>query len=236
MRWDPFNVHAGIYPITEIAADRKSIHVEMEKKYQRFCSRRMTVFFWIPEGVKNVQLTAIKETENGFHMMFADALSEDITIGGYVTPGWMVLDEAVFRSVTIEGNCGTGLLFQNMNLIVEDCIFRNNTYDDIALGPVISQEGCFVLNAFIHNNSFYSSTWMNKGGTHDGAISIINGFEPLATAPYNRNISVDHNRFHNYKTAICLRNAESVILSENRMENVNEEVLIESPKKHIEEN
>ena len=93
-----------------------------------------------------------------------------------------------------------------------------------------------MLNAFIHNNSFDSSTWMNKGGTHDGAISIINGFEPLATAPYNRNISIDHNRFHNYKTAICLRNAESVILSENRMENVNEEVLIESPKKHIGEN
>ena len=236
VRWDPFNVHAGIYPITEMAADRKSIHVEMEKKYQRFCGRQMTVFFWTPEGAKNVPAADIEETAAGFRMVFADALPEDITADSYVTPGWMVLEEAVFRDVTIEGNCGTGLLFQNMNLTVEDCVFRNNTYDDIALGPIVPQEGCFVQNAVIRGCSFEASAWMNKFGTHEGAISCINAFEPLASAPYNRNISITHNRFRNYKTAICVRNSEKIVLSGNRMENVHTEVLLESPKKHDVEN
>lgn len=236
VRWDPFNVHAGIYPITEMEADRKSIHVEMEKKYQRFCGEQRTVFFWTPDGAKNVPMTEIEETETGFWMRFANALPEEVAVGGYVTPGWMVLEEAVFRDVTIEGNCGTGLLFQNMNLMVEDCVFRNNTYDDIALGPIVSKEGCFVQNAVIRNSFFEASTWMNKCGTHEGAISMINAFEPLAAAPYNRNISITQNRFRNYKTAICVRNAEKIALSENRMENVQTEVLIESPKKHEVEN
>ena len=169
-------------------------------------------------------------------MRFANALPEEVAVGGYVTPGWMVLEEAVFRDVTIEGNCGTGLLFQNMNLMVEDCVFRNNTYDDIALGPIVSKEGCFVQNAVIRNSFFEASTWMNKCGTHEGAISMINAFEPLAAAPYNRNISITQNRFRNYKTAICVRNAEKIALSENRMENVQTEVLIEGPKKHEVEN
>ncbi len=42
-----------------------------------------------------------------------------------------------------------------------DCNFNNNSYANIALGPIDTGEGGFVRNAVISGNKFINSTWDN---------------------------------------------------------------------------
>lgn len=226
VRWDPFNIHAGLFPITAISPDRMTVSVHMGKEFQKFCSGCPKIVFWKPGGPMDVPMAGIRETDDGFCMAFSTPLPEKITVGSYVTPGWMILDQCVFRNVTVEGNCGTGLLYQNENLTVEHCLFRNNTYDNIALGPIDSIEGCFARNVQIRDSRFVSSTWINKFGIHDGTISIMNGFAPLENAPYNTDIVIENNVVENCAVGVSIRNASNVRISCNEMRNVATEVLI----------
>lgn len=226
VRWDPFNVHAGLFPITDIQKERTEISIRMQKNFQKFCAGKQKIVFWLSDGPMDVPMAGIRETEDGFAVTFSEPLPEKVAVGGYVTPGWMIVDQCVFRNVTVEGNCGTGLLYQNENLIVEHCFFRNNTYDDIALGPIDPKEGCFVRNIQIRDSYFASSAWINKFGIHDGAISIMNGFSPLASEPYNTNIVIENNVIENCAVGISIRNASNVRISGNQMRNVATEILV----------
>ena len=226
VRWDPFNIHSGLFPISDIRADRMEISVRMGKNFQKFCRNGEKIVFWLPGGPMDILMAGIHENDDGFSISFERPLPEQIRVGTYVTPGWMIVDRCVFRNVTVEGNCGTALLYQNENLYVEQCHFRNNTYDDIALGPIDSKEGCFARNVEIRNNVFESSTWVNKFGIHGGAISIANGFEPLETAAYNTNITIENNVIENCKIGISIRNATNVCIARNKMRNVETEILL----------
>lgn len=229
VRWDPFNIHAGLFPIVGIHEGRTGISVRMPKNFQKFCSSGQKIVFWRPNGPMDVSMMGICETEDGFAMTFSEKLPEEIAVGDYVTPGWMIVDQCIFRNVTVEGNCGTGLLYQNENLIVEHCLFRNNTYDNIALGPIDPKEGCFARNVQIRDSRFSASGWINKFGIHDGAISIMNGFEPLAGVPYNTGIVIENNIFEDCNVGISLRNASNVRMSGNRMCRVVTDVLVADP-------
>lgn len=226
VRWDPFNVHAGLFPITDIQKERTEISIRMQKNFQKFCTGKQKIVFWLPDGPMDVPMAGIRENGDGFAVTFSEPLPEKVAVGGYVTPGWMIVDQCVFRNVTVEGNCGTGLLYQNENLIVEHCFFRNNTYDDIALGPIDPKEGCFARNIQIRDSHFASSAWINKFGIHDGAISIMNGFSPLASEPYNTNIVIENNVIENCAVGISIRNASNVRISGNQMRNVATEILV----------
>lgn len=226
VRWDPFNIHAGILPITAISSDRTTVSIRMDKKFQTFYRSGQRIVFWLPGGPLDIPTVGIQENTEGFCMAFSAPLPEEITVGSYVTPRWMILDECVFRNVIVEGNCGTGLLYQNENLTVEHCLFRNNTYDNIALGPIDSIEGSFARNVQIRNSRFISSTWINKFGIHDGTISIMNGFAPLECVHYNSDIVIENNVMENCAVGVSIRNASNVRISCNEMRNVGTEVLI----------
>ena len=229
VRWDPFNLRSGFLKVEDISEDRKQITVE----YKEFSRPNpalpgQKLVFW--EGKKSTDGMILgceeKEQEKQLILTLQDPVPEELKAGSYVTPGGWLLDQAVFRNVTIEGNCGTGILFQNHNLLVENCKFRNNTYDDICLGPIDAQEGVFVRNAVIRNNEFDNSTWVNKtawpgvGALHDGAISVQSAFIPLMDRSYNENIVIENNVFKNEAIAICLRNSQNVIIGNNTYENV----------------
>lgn len=236
VRWDPFNVHAAFYPIEKISSDRRTVEVAMPDNFQKFCKLGDKVTFWLPSGEKDAVLSSIDKTEGGYAMSFSEPIDSEVTVGKYITPAWMTLDEAIFRNVTIEGNCGTGLLYQDTNLLVENCTFRNNTYDDIALGPIDPNEGCFARNIIIRNSLFESSTWVNKFHTHDGAIAIVNGFLPMRHEPYNTKITITGNTIRNHKVGISARSARGVTITDNRMENVETEVLIGGAQDNVKEN
>lgn len=236
VRWDPFNVHAAFYPIEKIASDRKSVRVAMTDKFQKFCKIGDKVTFWLPSGAHDTTLSAISPAQGGFTMSFNESLPTEVETGTYITPGWLTLDECVFRNVTIEGNCGTGLLYQDTNLLVENCTFRNNTYDDIALGPIDPNEGCFARNITVRDCLFESSTWVNKFHTHDGAIAVVNGYLPMRHEPYNENIVITDNTIRNHKVGISVRNARGVTITDNRMENVQTEVLVGGAQDNVKEN
>ncbi|HJA94703.1 MAG TPA: right-handed parallel beta-helix repeat-containing protein [Candidatus Eisenbergiella merdipullorum] len=226
VRWDPFNIHSGFCKITSVSEDRAQVCAEMKKDYLRFRCKGDKVIFWTKEGPVERRTACIEEKEAELCMTLTEKLPSIIMEGMYLTPGWWNLDEAVFRHTTIEGNCGTGILYQNENLLVEDCIFRNNTYDDIGLGPIDPWEGCFARNIVIRNNVFEGSAWMNKYRVHDGAISIFNGYEPMRDCPYNCDIVIENNVIRDQATGISIRNAEQVRLAGNRMERVKTEVLV----------
>lgn len=237
VRWDPFNVHAAFYPIKKISADRRRIDVAMPDNFQKFCKLGDLVTFWLPSGEKDAVLSSIEKISGGYTMGFSEPIDSEATVGRYITPGWLTLDKAVFRNVTIEGNCGTGLLYQDTNLLVENCTFRNNTYDDdIALGPIDPNEGCFARNIVIRDSLFESSTWINKFHTHDGAIAIVNGFLPMRHEPYNTSITITGNTIRNHKVGISVRNARGVTIAKNHMENVETEVLIGGAQDNVKEN
>ena len=147
-----------------------------------------------------------------------------------MTPSWVIFDEVLMRNTTVEDNCGTGLLFQNQNLIVEHCSFNNNSYDAIALGPISGREGSFARNVVIRDTDFVTNTWINKAAIHDGSISICNGFGPLLDKPYNQNISVIGNRFRDCDVAISIRNAQNIQISDNEMKGIGKEIAIGCPK------
>lgn len=236
VRWDPFNVHAAFYPITKLSDDRTSIEVAMTDKFQKFCKIGSKVTFWLPKGAYDANLAEIEKINGGFAMKFDQPLDDEVAVGQYITPDWLTLDEAVFQNVTIEGNCGTGLLYQDTNLVVDNCTFRNNTYDDIALGPIDPNEGCFARNIVIRNSLFESSTWINKFHTHDGAIAVVNGFLPMRHEQYNSSITITGNTIRNHKVGISVRNARGVTIAANKMENVEIEVLVGGSQDNVKEN
>ena len=230
VRWDPFNIWSGMYPITNISKDRKQITFEMLHKYQTFCKTGQTICFWTDDGAIDIPFNNIELVEGGFVLSFEQPIDNQIQIGAYLTPSWVIFDEVLMRNTTVEDNCGTGLLFQNQNLIVEHCSFNNNSYDAIALGPISGREGSFARNVVIRDTDFVTNTWINKAAIHDGSISICNGFGPLLDKPYNQNISVIGNRFRDCDVAISIRNAQNIQISDNEMKGVGKEIAIGCPK------
>lgn len=232
VRWDPFNIWSGMYQITKISQDRKHLVFEMPSKYQTFCHMGNYVCFWTENGALDIAFETVESTQDGFAVTFAEPLDMQICENSYLTPGWAMFDRVRMSNTTIEDNCGTGLLFQNQNLTVEHCTFRNNTYDAIALGPISGREGGFARNISIRESSFESNTWVIKDKIHNGAISICNAYEPLQDKPYNENIEIIGNRFKDCDIGVCVRCAQEVHISENQMQAVKDEIVVKAPCEH----
>ncbi|MGA0845434.1 MAG: right-handed parallel beta-helix repeat-containing protein [Luteolibacter sp.] len=161
---------------------------------------------------------------------FTEVLDPSVGTGSIVTPGEWHWDEAVIRRSTIESNYGTAIVFESDNLLVENCVFRNNSYSNIALGPTSTNAGMFTRNIVIRNNLFEDSTWEPKyTGSyleqHRGTITLFNKSPLFSTQVYHHNIRIEDNLFRdlsgaNSPSAIDIKLAKNVTVSNNRYVNV----------------
>jgi hypothetical protein len=235
VRWDPLNLKSKFCQVLNVIPPRRLVCRTVRSTVLRddYTGDRLTLWVRpVPLDLDIATCTWRNEIVSGdggdtyrvFSVDLARDLPETARPGCYVTPHRWLYDRAVLRRNVIENNCGRGLLYQGANLDVYDNVFRNNTYADIALGPVNIGEGPFVRKAVIRNNRFIGSTWdtTTSGIDHNGSIKIYQYCKPAFTdEPFNTDILIANNVFEGIDhgpavSAIAIANAQRVRLQGNR--------------------
>ena len=122
VRWDPFNARSGFAKVTAISKDRKQITAECFDEVINPANTGQKLIVWDGEEPQENRIVDSKaDAANQVVVMNLEKeVPKETAVGSFVTPGGWLFDEAVFRNVTIEGNCGTGILYQNHNLLAFD--------------------------------------------------------------------------------------------------------------------
>lgn len=174
----------------------------------------------------------------GGTIVFTAPLDASVQAGGIVTPGEWHWEEAIIRNSRIESNYGTAIVFESDNLLVENCIFRNNSYSNIGLGPTSTNAGMFTRNIVIRNNLFEASTWEPKytGSSleqHRGTITLFNKSPLFTTQAYHRDIVIEDNLFRNLTganspAAVDIKLAGNVMVRNNRYVDVASDIQVDA--------
>ena len=236
VRWDPFNVRNSFATVTSIDGPRTfqctlrlgSTLATLSDAATFYCGDAPTEV-----GIAQATKTGSEDGDYFFTVELTDDLPAAVEVGTRFVAHNLNFDQATFRRCTFEGNCGRPILYQNENLLLEDCLFRNNSYASLALGPVGTVEGGFVRNAVIRNNTFADSTWdsTTPGEPYNGTVKIYQS-AGVGDAAYNTNILLQNNHFSginyvaNY-SAIDIKNAQSVTLCNNTFEDCANNVRID---------
>lgn len=229
VRWDPIVSYMNYASVAQRAGDRGIYLDTLDAKAARVLAALKigsTLHFWTGPDPTARTVSGI----TGGRLEFTEALDPSVGAGSIVTPGEWHWDEAVIRRSTIESNYGTAIVFESDNLLVENCIFRNNSYSNIALGPTSTNAGMFTRNIVIRNNLFEDSTWEPKytGSNlqqHRGTITLFNNSPLFSTQAYHRGILIEDNLFRNLTgehspSAIDIKLARNVTVHNNRYVNV----------------
>jgi hypothetical protein len=234
VRWDPFNIKSKFCVVSEIV-DRRTLKCTVITGVSALGDfAGTTAVFWVGKRPVQVEIAdAIWEkghfkdgknhTTRKFTVKLAEDMPADVKSGSTFTPHVWNFDKAIFKNSTFEANCGRAILYQGENLEISNCIFNNNSYANIALGPINITEGGFVRNAKIVNNKFINSTWINTTPElpHNGTIKIYQYCpEYFHDNAYNDNILIENNLFKGIKynsgySAISITNAQNVTVRNN---------------------
>lgn len=242
-RWDPMNIKSKFCEVLEVAGPR-TLNCEVRTGSELPPIAGSAVVFWVGDRPFTAMVsseswsaeTVRKKSYLGnlpyrtFTLEFAEDLPETVLPGVRFTPQAWTFDSAEIKNTVIEGNYGRGILYQGENLHVDGCTFRNNSYADIALGPVEILEGGFVRHAVIENCLFERSSWILKSNTEmPGNISLFQACDrDFSTEPYNEDITIRNNVFKDcFMSAISIANAQNVTLSGNRFVGCANNVLID---------
>jgi len=185
----------------------------------------------------NPSVRTVSSITNG-QVEFTAPLDPSVQAGGLVTPGEWHWEEAIIRNSRIESNYGTAIVYESDNLLVENCIFRNNSYSNIGLGPTSTNAGMFTRNIVIRNNLFEDSTWEPKytGSIleqHRGTITLFSKSPLFSTQAYHRDILIEDNLFRNLTganapAAVDIKLARNVSVRNNRFVNVARDIQVDA--------
>ena len=227
VRWDPLNNKTKIFYVTE-KINAREIRCDVFLNHIPFQMDNMDVTLHYDGGHSTAtiasdewdtfnQTDAYGDTYRNIHVTFTEDLPEEFGAGSVFQPNFP--HQQVIRNCVFEGNFGRPILYQAGGLEVTDCLFRNNAYESIALGPVGSTEGAFGHHAIIRNNTFSDTTWIeNAGGTPTtGTIKLYENNRRFENETYNHSILIEGNTFDsiNYDpsfSAIDLYNADDVTI------------------------
>ncbi|MCK9479597.1 MAG: DNRLRE domain-containing protein [Firmicutes bacterium] len=229
VRWDPINSKSKF---VEITAVKNANTIEYTSNLTPHAKAGQGIVIWAGEAPLERQITDIKSLgDNKFEVTLDEVIPDYVVVGDWVTPKIWLWEKAVIRNSTFTGNCGTGIIYQNWNLLLENNVFDNNTYADIAMGPINTVEGPFVKNIIIRNNVFSDSNWILKA-KHKGALTISNANTDLPGSKYNTNILIENNTFKDltegeHVVAIDVQNAQNVEIRHNHYENVTDRISID---------
>lgn len=236
VRWDPVVSYMYAAPVAE-RVNNQAIRLDPLDPKAALVLGALNVgsklHFWTGA---NPSFRTVSSITSGL-ITFTTPLDPSVQSGGLVTPGEWHWDEAVIRNSRIESNYGTAVVFESDNLLVENCIFRNNSYSNIGLGPTSTDAGMFTRNIVIRNNLFESSTWEPKyTGSYleqqRGTITLFNKSPLFSTQAYHRDILIEDNLFRNLgganaPSAIDVKLAGNVTVRNNRYVNVASDIQVD---------
>lgn len=243
VRWDPFVSYLRMLPVEERDGGRRirisSTHAQLMRRLRGVLEEGSELIFWsgeIPHEAV-IQSMAVEEGSQWW-IVFTEDLPSSVVAGSLYSPkGWW-WENAVIQNSVIEGNFGTALVYQSGNLRVENCVFRNNSYSNIGLGPTSSNAGSFTGNILIRNNFFEESTWVEKyeeetGPEHRGTITLFQRYGGFSNEAYHQHITIEGNVFRGINAdsrfaAIHIKNARGVIVRSNLYEQVANTVMVDS--------
>lgn len=231
VRWDPLVSYTRFVGISERIDNRTILLDGMLKNQEavlKFIEPGSFLRFWTGEKPITNQVAKVEDGK----ITLAKDLKPEIKGGTYFTPEAWYWDEAIIRNCRVESNYGTGLVYECDNLIVENSVFRNNSYADIGLGPTSKNVGAFCHNIIIRNNLFEGSTWTDKYDNYRGSVTTFHKTPLFGKQAYHRDIKIEKNVFRNITgsnnpTAIHIKNAGDVIIRENEYIDIDNKVLIE---------
>lgn len=231
VRWDPLVSYVRFIGISERINDRTILldgTLKNQKEALKFIKPGSFLRFWSGEKPTTIDVAKIE----GGNITLASDLTPEIKEGTYFSAEAWYWDEAIIRNCRIESNYGTGLVYECDNLIVENSVFRNNSYADIGLGPTSKNVGAFCHNIVIRNNLFEGSTWTDKYENYRGSVTTFHKSPFFEKQAYHRDIKIEKNIFRNITgtnkpAAIHIKNAGDVLIRENEYINTDNKVLIE---------
>lgn len=236
VRWDPIVSYTQSRKVTERTGE-SSVRVPTPG-LANLMRPGTEVVFWVGEVPHHA---VVRETGGDRIVTFTEPLPPSVVAGTHFTPEAWRWDEAIIRNSLVEANYGTAVVYQNANLLLENNVFRNNSYSNIGLGPTSGGAGFFAWNVVIRNNLFEQSTWdekyRNTVSAHRGTITMFQNHPDFVNQPYNRNILIENNVFRDldvgtHAAAVHVKNARDVTLRRNRYENVNNRVIIDPGSTH----
>lgn len=236
VRWDPFVSRVNFVTIDEVVDTHTVISVyTVTGKAETMFQVGDEVVFWCGEKPVKRELAAVKVLSNRgqkkYSLQFKTLLPTEVKKGTLVSPPtW---EKATITNSVFEDNFGTAIVWENENCVIENNVFRNNSYHAIGFGPTSLNTGAFGENIVIRNNYFVSNGWVNKySGIYGGAITTFENHRTFSNEPYNTNILIEDNTFEDMNFskemgAIGLKNAQDVTIRNNIYRNVKNKVVID---------
>ncbi|MCK9478570.1 MAG: DNRLRE domain-containing protein [Firmicutes bacterium] len=236
-RWDPFVSYMKFLKVQEIIGNN-GIKAILDAGGDKLKAGDSVTFWTGERAVDRIVQSIEKISGNQYSVVFTEALPSSVAVDSNFSLGIWDWDEAIVRNSVFEGNCGTPVIFETSNVLIENNIFKNNSYSNIELGPTSNGAGSFVRNIVIQNNEFIGSTWTPKssggveGGTNYGTITLFNKNGAFGLEPYNENVTIKDNIFKDINfgkefSAIHLKNAQDVTISNNQYINVLNKIIID---------
>ncbi|GHC03704.1 hypothetical protein GCM10007047_20430 [Cerasicoccus arenae] len=146
-------------------------------------------------------------------------LPQGVQVGGVISFQSYSLTKGVVRDCVFEGNFGSAIVNFEENIVIEDCVFRDNAYQ-IKFGANFVS-GAFARNVIFRNNRCEDVSWVDIARRGQPSILMIHSLNRFFENPmYNQSIEIYGNVFCNPDglsdaVAIDVRNAADVYIHGN---------------------
>jgi hypothetical protein len=234
VRWDPFVSRVNFMTVREVRGKVLECIYSVVGNPDTLVQAGDVLDFWSgdrPFRMEVAQVTVLsRRGDKRLRLEFEADIPATVRTGSLVSPPtW---DEAVIRNSSFEGNFGTPIVYENSNLLLENNVFRNNSYGAVGIGPTSLNTGAFGHNIVIRNNLFADSGWVSKYGGGCGVIAIFESHPEFKHEAYNTRIVIENNTFANRTLpgecpAILVRNAADVDIRGNMFEGFTRTVVLD---------
>lgn len=236
VRWDPFVSRVNFVTIDEIVDTNTVISgYTATGKAETIFQVGDEVVFWCSDKPVKRELIVVKVLSNRGrkkHLLkFKSPMPAEAKKGTLISPPtWK---KATITNSVFEDNFGTAIVWENENCVIENNVFRNNSYHAIGFGTTSLNTGAFAENIIVKNNHFVSNGWINKySGIYGGAITTFEQHRAFSNEPYNSKILIEDNLFEDMSFneemgAIGIKNAQDVTIRNNIYQNMKNKVLID---------
>lgn len=231
LRMDPLVIRKSFGVIKEVKSDSEIV-IETNLKPAGKIPAGDALRFWIgaePLDRNVAKVEAIGEKRYLYRV--EGGLPDGIASDDVISFQTYALDKGIIRDCVFEGNFGSAIVNFEENVIIEDCIFRDNSYQ-IKLGANYVS-GAFARNIVFRNNLCEDVSWVDIARRGQPAILLIHSLNRYFENPmYNQHIEIYGNTFknpHGYPDAVAIdvRNATNVHIFDNVYEGFEQPVAVD---------
>ena len=227
LRMDPLVLRKTFGIVQEVGSDRSIV-----SKPGYTIPAGDKIRFWVGDEPQDLVVESVKNLGGGaYQYSFENRLPGRVEKGTPISFQTFVLDQGIIRNCVFEGNFGSAIVNFEENITVENCTFRNNSYQIKYGANQVS--GTFVRNNIFRNNLCEDTSWIDIAGRGQPATLVIHSLSKFFKDPrYNQHIEIYGNTFKNHHglkeaVAIHVLNAEGVNIHDNVFEGFERDVLVD---------